>query len=176
MRIQEHLKLSTIAAAVALPFLKQDTWIPFVASLGIDVDHYLWHAMTYRTLSLRDAVYYYGQADPPQLPQQRLLHHPLLLGGLLFLAVRLRSRKLALVLGGLLFHVSLDLIHNTQMRHLKSSLSAQAQSVCPACGKPEDALQLHTVRAARNLLDRYNPRHFVVLCPVCHEEAHRHSS
>ena len=80
MRVQEHIKLSTAAAVVALPWLKQDVWIPFAASIGIDVDHYLWHVLTHRTLSLRAAVRYFGQADPPRLPQARLLHHPIILG------------------------------------------------------------------------------------------------
>jgi len=172
MRVQEHLKLSAIAAVATLPWLKQDVLIPLVASIGIDIDHYLWHAVKYRTLSLRAAGRYFGQADPPQLAQQRLLHHPLLQGALLVLAVRLRSRLLLLILCGLLFHVSLDVIHNTQMKHLKASLSAQAQGKCSACGKQEEALQLHTVHVARNLLDRYNPCNFVVLCPACHEQAH----
>jgi len=47
MRVQEHIKLSGAAALVALPWLKQDVWIPFVASIGIDIDHYLWHAVTH---------------------------------------------------------------------------------------------------------------------------------
>ena len=173
MRVQEHLKLSSVAAVVTLPWLKQEALIPLVASLAVDVDHYLWHAVTHRTLSLRAAVRYFGQADPPQLAQQRVLHHPLLLGLLLVLAMRLRSRLLLLILSGLLFHVSLDAIHVSQMRHLKYSLSEQAHGKCPVCGKPEHALQLHTVHVARNLLDRYNPRHFVVLCPACHEQAHK---
>lgn len=172
MRVQEHLKLSTAAAIVALPWLKQDIWIPFVASIFIDVDHYLWHAIAYRTLSLKEAVRYFGQADPPQLPQARLFHHPLVLGSLLFLAVRTRSRLLGLLLAGLLFHVSLDAIHVSQMSYLKRTLSTQAEHRCTECGQPFDALQLHTVRFARNLLDRYNPQHFVVLCPTCHEKAH----
>ena len=92
MRIQEHIKLSGVAALVALPWLKQDVWIPFVASVGIDVDHYLWHAVTHRTLSLREAVGYFQQADPPQLPQQRLFHQPIVLGVLLFVAAWTRSR------------------------------------------------------------------------------------
>src|SRR5436305_9527447 len=86
MRVQEHIKLSTAAAVVALPWLKQDVWIPLVASIGIDVDHYLWHALTHRTLSLRAALRYFRQADPPQLPEARLLHHPLILGLLLCIA------------------------------------------------------------------------------------------
>ena len=172
MRVQEHLKLSTAAAILALPWLKKDIWIPFASSIFIDVDHYLWYAVAYRTLSLKAAVRYYGQADPPQLPQARLFHHPLVLGALLLFALRLRSRVISLILAGLLFHVSLDIIHNSQMGYLKSSLSKQANNVCPECGQPFDALQLHTVHFASNLLERYNPKHFIVLCPTCHEQAH----
>ncbi len=53
MRVQEHIKLSAAAAIIAAPWLKQDVVIPFASSILIDVDHYLWHAITYRTLSLR---------------------------------------------------------------------------------------------------------------------------
>lgn len=172
MRVQEHLKLSTAAALATAPWLKKDIWIPFAASIFIDVDHYLWYAVTHHTLSLRAAVRYFGQADPPQLPEARLFHHPLVLVTLLFLAVRLRSRLLALVVSGLLFHVSLDAIHVAKMSHLKSSLSQQASNTCPECGQQFDALQLHTQHFATNLLDRYNPQHFIVLCPTCHERAH----
>jgi hypothetical protein len=173
MRIQEHVKLSTAAALVALPWLKKDVWIPFTASIFIDVDHYLWHAVTHRTLSLDAALRYFGQADPPRQGQAKLLHHPVILGSLLLLAIRTRSRILWLILAGLLFHVSLDAVHITQMNTLKRSLSEQAHYICPACGKHYDALQLHTIHFARNLLDRYNPRHYVVLCTTCHEQAHR---
>ncbi|TMD51187.1 MAG: hypothetical protein E6I93_11100 [Chloroflexi bacterium] len=172
MRIQEHVKLSAIGAAAAWPWLKQDVLIPLVASIGIDVDHYLWFAVTHRTLSLRAAMRYFGQADPPQRPAAKFLHHPIVLGALLFVALRLRSRLLLLILAGLLFHVSLDFIHVTQMRTLKQSLSERAQGKCSACGKEEQALQLHTVRVSSNLLERYAPRHYVVLCPSCHEQAH----
>lgn len=173
MRIQEHVKLSTAAALVVLPWLKKDVWIPFTASIFIDVDHYLWHAVTHRTLSLREAVHYFGQADPPRQAQAKFLHHPVILGGLLLLALRTRSRILGLILAGLLFHASLDTLHITQMNRLKHSLSERAGYVCPVCGKHQDVLQLHTVHFARNLLDRYNPHHYVVLCPTCHERAHR---
>lgn len=172
MRVQEHIALSAGAALVALPLLKKDVWIPLAASVLIDVDHFLWYAVTYGTLNLKEAVHYFGQADPPQLPEARLLHNPLLLGSLLFLAARLRSRLLLLVLLGLLFHISLDTIHVTQMGRLKRDLSGQAHRTCPECGANFEPLQLHTVHFARNLLDRYNPQHFVVLCPDCHERAH----
>ncbi len=172
MRVHEHVKLSTAAAVIVAPWLKTDTWIPFAASVLIDVDHYLWHAITYRTLSLRAAVRYFGQADPPQSSEARLLHHPIILVTLLFLAIRLHSRLLALILSGLLFHVCLDAIHVSRVNHLKWTLSQQAHHTCSECGQQYAALQLHTIYVARNLLDRYNPEHFVVLCPTCHELAH----
>jgi hypothetical protein len=172
MRVQDHFKLSTAAAIIVLPWLKTDIWIPFVASIFIDVDHYLWYAIAHRTLSLRAALRYFEQADPPQLQQARVLHHPLILGSVLFLAIRLRSRLLSLLLAGLLFHVSLDAIHVRQMSSLKRRLSEQAKNICQECGRPFDALQLHTVYFATNPLDRYNAQYFIVLCPTCHEKAH----
>ncbi|HEU5226239.1 MAG TPA: hypothetical protein VFU49_00400 [Ktedonobacteraceae bacterium] len=172
MRVQEHLKLSTVAAAVAFPWLKQDIWLPFAASILIDVDHYLWYAVTRRDLSLRAAVRYFGGAHPSSTSWARCLHHPLALGCLLFLVVRWRSRFLWLVLAGLLFHVSLDFIHVDRMERLKQNLTAQAQGVCPACGECADAFELHTLRFSRNIFDRYNIVHFKVLCPQCHELAH----
>jgi len=173
MRIQEHVKLSTAAAVVALPWLKQDVWIPLLASLGIDVDHYIWHAITQRTLSFRAAIRYFGQADPQHLTHAKFLHHPVVLASIFVIALRLRSRLLFLILAGLVFHVCLDTFHDSQMSGLKKSLSEQAQYHCPQCGKEEPALQLHTLHFASNLLERYAPRHFVVLCPDCHEKAHR---
>ena len=173
MRPQEHVKLSAIAAAAAWPWLKQDVWIPFTASILIDADHYLWHAITQRTLSVRAAVRYYRQANPPQRPEMRLLHQPVVLGLLLVLAVRTRSRLLSLILAGLLFHVSLDRYHQAQMRALKRNLNEQANYTCPACGKKLDELELHTTRRPRHFLEQYSSRNFVVLCPECHRAAHQ---
>ena len=87
MRVQDHVKLSATAATLALPWLKKDVWIPLAASIFIDVDHYLWHAVTQRTLSLSAAVRFFGQADPPQTMGAKFFHHPLMLGLLLFLGV-----------------------------------------------------------------------------------------
>jgi endogenous inhibitor of DNA gyrase (YacG/DUF329 family) len=173
MRPQEHVKFSAIAATAAWPWLKKDVWIPFAASILIDADHYLWHAITQRTLSARAAVRYYRQANSPQRPEMRLLHQPVVLGLLLFLAVRTRSRLLSLIFAGLLFHVSLDRYHSTQMRSLKHNLNVQASFTCPTCGKKHAELELHTVRRPQHLLDHYSPRNFIVLCPECHRAAHQ---
>jgi hypothetical protein len=144
MRPQEHIRLSTAAAIVALPWLRQDVWIPWAASILIDVDHYVWHALTHRTLSLRAAVRYFEQANPPRLPQARLLHHPVVLGILLVVAARTRSRILWLMLAGLAFHVSLDVVHVTRMDALKRRLSEQAhQNSCePRSGEDSKQLKL----------------------------------
>jgi hypothetical protein len=172
MRVQEHIKLSAFAATMALPWLGKDVLIPLTSSVLIDVDHYLWHVVTFRTLSLRAAVNYFGKADPPQLKEARLLHHPLVLAILLLIAICTRSRFLMLILAGLLFHVSLDVVHVTQMQSLKQSLSNEAKGICPECGKSCEALQLHTVYFSPSMLNRYNAKNFVVLCPICHEKAH----
>ena len=172
MRVQEHLKLSAVAAAVAFPWLKQDVWLPFATSILIDVDHYLWYVVTRRDLSLRAAVHYFGGAHPSPTRWAKFFHQPPALGCLLFLAVRWRSRFLWLVLAGLLFHVSLDLVHADKMERLKQKLVAQAQGVCPACGERADTLELHTLRFSHNIFDRYNMVHFKVLCPQCHERIH----
>jgi len=172
MRVQEHIKLSVLAATMALPWLGKDVLIPLTSSVAIDVDHYLWHALTFRTLSLRAAVNYFGQADPPQRKEARLLHHPLVLAILLLMAIRTRSRFLLLILAGLIFHVSLDVVHATQMQSLKQSLSEEANSICPECGEWCEALQLHTIHFSPSMLNRYSAKNFVVLCPTCHEKAH----
>ncbi len=172
MRVQEHVKLSAIAATIALPWLGKDVIIPLSSSVLIDVDHYFWHAITFRTLSFRAAVKYFGQADPPQFKGARLLHHPLVLGTLLAIALLTRSRFLMLILAGLVFHVSLDVVHVTQMQSLKQALSKAANNICPECGERCEALQLHTLYFSPSMLNRYNAEHFVVLCPICHEKAH----
>jgi hypothetical protein len=172
MRVQEHIKISTAAATIVLPWLGKDVWIPLTASIVIDVDHYIWHAVSYRTLSLHAAIQYFGQAAPPQRQEARLLHHPVVLGILLVIALRTRSRILSLILAGMIFHVSLDVVHATKMNSLKQSLGQKAHGICPECGQECEALQLHTVYFSPNMFDRYNPEHFVVLCPTCHAQAH----
>src|SRR4051812_294026 len=108
MRPQDHAKISAVAAAIAWPWLKQDIWIPYTASILIDVDHYCWHALTQRTLSLRAMARYFGQGKAPQRPEVRLLHQPMVLGSLLLFAMSIRSRFLGLIISGLIFHVCLD--------------------------------------------------------------------
>jgi hypothetical protein len=172
MTVREHVTLSTAMAAAALPWLKADVWIPFAASVLVDADHYVWHAVTRRTLSPRAALRYFGQADPPQPAQSRLLHQPLAVGTVAIAAAATRSRTLALILGGMLFHLTLDVVHERQTRRLRRRLTLRAREMCQACGQGPVELQLHTLRVSRNPLQRYSPRHYVVLCRACHRKAH----
>ncbi|HEX7737992.1 MAG TPA: hypothetical protein VF458_24315 [Ktedonobacteraceae bacterium] len=172
MRIQNHVQLSALAAAAAWPWLKKDVWIPFTASILIDADHYIWYAITHRTLSLRATLHYYQRSNPPQFAEQRLLHQPLVLGLLLFLAVRTRSRLLSLILAGLLFHVGLDHYHKYQMRTLKRTLNEQAHFTCPQCGQQFPELELHTIHTPKLVFKHYQPQNFLVLCPTCHHTTH----
>jgi hypothetical protein len=173
MRTQEHIKISAIAATLALPWLKGDIWIPFTSSVLIDVDHYAWYVISQRDLSLRGMARYFQQGKPPQRPEVRLLHQTPVVGCLLLLAMLTRSRVLGLIVAGLLFHISLDRFHKAEMRHLQRSLNEQAHTTCPNCGQQDQVLQLHSVRKPRNLLDRYNQNNFVALCPSCHQKAHK---
>lgn len=173
MRPQEHVKISAIAAVVAWPWLKQDVWIPYTASILIDIDHYTWHAITQRTLSLRAMARYFRQGKAPQRPEVRLLHQPFILFLLLVIAMRTRSRLLGLILGGLAFHVCLDRYHQAQLRQLKRTLNQQTSATCARCGSAYPELELHTLRKPRNLLEQYSSRNFTVLCPTCHALAHQ---
>ena len=173
MRIQEHLKLSSVASLVALPWLKRDIWIPFTSSILIDVDHYLWYAATHRSLSLREAVRYFRQAQPTRRPEAKLFHHPIILGTLALLASVTRWRVLWLILAGMLFHVSLDAIHNTEFARIQQTLVHNAQGRCPECGQQSDALELHTARVSKNFFTVYSSGNYIPLCHTCHERAHQ---
>lgn len=173
MRPQDHAKISAVAAVAALPWLKQDVWIPYTASILIDVDHYCWHAISQRTLSLRAMARYFAQGKAPQRPEVRLLHQPPVLGLLLLLAVGTRSRLLGLILSGLIFHVCLDRYHQTRMRYLRRSLSEQANFTCPKCGTPHGELELHMLRRPRSLRERYSASSFIALCHSCHKALHQ---
>lgn len=173
MRPQEHAKISAVAAVVAWPWLKNDVWIPYTASILIDVDHYCWHAITQRTLSLRAMARYFRQGKAPDRPEVRLLHQPMTLGVLLLLAVGTRSRLLGLILSGLVFHVCLDRYHQTQTRYLKRILSERVGFKCAHCGEPHEKLEMHMIRRPRNLRERYSPDTFIVLCPACHRKSHQ---
>jgi hypothetical protein len=173
MRLEEHLTFSTAAALLALPWLKEDVWLPYAASLLIDGDHYLWYVVTQRRLDPREALRYFRRPQARRGPLAKPLHHPLVLTLLALLALSTHSRRLWLVLAGLVFHVSLDAFNNQKVRGIQRQLQREAGERCPRCGLPTPRLELHALRPVRTLLARYQRANYVVLCPACHRELHR---
>src|SRR6266699_1653148 len=111
-------------------------------------------------------------AQPLDRAEMRVQEHIKLSALAATIALRTRSRFLTLILAGLIFHVSLDVVHVAQLQSLKQSLSEEANGICPECGERCEEFQLHTVYFSPSVLNRYNAKHFVVLCPTCHEKAH----
>jgi hypothetical protein len=176
MRLEEHLALSTAAALVALPWLKEEIWLPYAASILIDVDHYVAYAMTQHRLDPRAALRYLKRPLPGRRRLPKPFHHPLLLLLLTGLALCTRSRRLWLLLAGMLFHISLDAFNNGEVRRIQRSLQQEANGHCPQCGQPCHWLELHAVAPTRTLLTRYRRTRYVVLCPACHHAAHGRST
>ncbi|WP_052890554.1 hypothetical protein [Thermogemmatispora carboxidivorans] len=173
MRLEEHVAFSTAAALVALPWLKEEIWLPYTASILIDVDHYLEFVAARRRLSLREALRYLRTPHRQRGPLPKPLHHPLTLSALAALAALTRQRWLWLVLAGMLFHVSLDACNNELVRGIQRQLQREAAGRCPGCARQVSRLELHARRPLRSLLARYQRANYVVLCPECHRLVHQ---
>lgn len=146
MRLEEHVAFSTAAALVALPWLKEEIWLPYTASILIDVDHYLEFVAARRRLSLREALRYLRTPHRQRGPLPKPLHHPLTLSALAALAALTRQRWLWLVLAGMLFHVSLDACNNELVRGIQRQLQREAAGRCPGCARQVSRLELHARR------------------------------
>ncbi|WP_069805619.1 hypothetical protein [Thermogemmatispora onikobensis] len=173
MRLEEHVAFSTAAALVALPWLKEEVWLPYTASILIDLDHYLEFVAARRRLSLREALRYLRTPHRQRGPLPKPLHQPLTLSALAALAALTRQRWLWLVLAGMLFHVSLDACNNELVRGIQRQLQREAAGRCPGCARQVSRLELHARRPLRSLLARYQRANYVVLCPECHRLAHQ---
>jgi hypothetical protein len=173
MRLEEHVAFSTAAALLALPWLKEEIWLPYAASILIDVDHYLEFVAARRRLSLREALRYLRTPQRQRGPLPKPLHQPWTLTALAALAALTRQRWLWLVLVGMLFHVGLDACNNQLVRHIQGQLQQEAAGRCPRCARETTRLELHARRPLRTLLARYRRANYVVLCPECHRLAHQ---
>src|SRR5262249_2220308 len=58
------------------PRLRGAVLAPWAVCILLDVDHYLWFCVHERTLSLKKAVRFFNQAQPPQHAGTRALTHP----------------------------------------------------------------------------------------------------
>lgn len=169
MRVQDHLVLSTLAAAALYPVLGRKVVVPWAASLLIDVDHYAWYTISRRSLNPLEAVRYFNQAQPEQHAGTRRLHSPdvlgaLWLGGMLW-------KPLRLVFFGFLFHMSIDYAHSKWSAKARRLTLERDQSTCRLCGTADDTVVAHIWRQPR-VMPSYRLEHLVSLCGPCHELAH----
>jgi hypothetical protein len=169
VRVSDHALISTGAAAALYPRLRGKVLVPWAASVLIDVDHYLWFCVSQRSLSPRQAVRFFNQAQPPQHSGTRLLHHPVTL--LLVLLVSYRWRWAALLLLGMAFHVGLDVYHGARMDEVRRAALRRDAATCQQCGARGPDVVAHVWRQPR-LLAAYRVEHLISLCAACHELAH----
>ena len=170
MRVRDHVALSTGVAALLYPRYRTSVVRPWLASILIDVDHYLWYSVRHRRLNPVTAVCSFNSAQPPKHPATRPFHHSAVLLSLLVLSARWRA-PLVPVLVGMTFHVSLDRYHRTRTAHAQAAALTRDNFTCQVCGTKGPNVVPHLWRQPR-LLPSYRVGHFVSVCGSCHEVAH----
>ena len=168
MRVRDHVAISTMGAAVLYPRLGGAVLGSWAASILIDVDHYVWFCLHQRRLNPRAAVRFFNQAQPPQHPQTRLLHSPVVL---LLLLLGARRRGAAAALLGMAFHVAMDIYDAARRDRARAAARARDGFTCQHCGAQGPAVVAHLWRQPW-LLPSYRPEYFTSLCGACHEAAH----
>jgi hypothetical protein len=111
----------------------------------------------------------YTQANAPQHPATRGLHHPAV--ALLLLLLSRRERAAALPLMGMAFHVGLDVYHRMHTAEAKTAALKRDHFTCQVCGAQRGDVVAHVWRQPR-VLPSYELEHFVTVCDGCHEAAH----
>jgi hypothetical protein len=170
MRVRDHIALSTVAAAVLEPWFGREVLGFWAGGVIIDADHYLWFCMRQRRLSLRAAVGFFNEADPPQNPATRAFHTPAALLAVL-LATCCRPQMLPFA-AGMGLHVGLDAMHELRMDRARAAALRRDGFSCQACGTRGPHVGTHVRRQPR-LLPSYGERNLVSLCGACHVDAHQ---
>jgi hypothetical protein len=170
MRVRDHIALSTAGALVARRWAGRRVLAPWLASILVDVDHYLWFAVRERNVNPLAAARYFNGAHPADHAATRALHTPPALYGALLLGVYRRGTLSAAL--GLAAHVALDAHHEARVRTARDAALRRDDFTCQGCGVQGRQVETHLWRQPV-LLPSYRPRDFLSLCPSCHEEAHR---
>jgi hypothetical protein len=170
VRVRDHLALTTVGALLLYPRLKRAALAPWAVGVLLDVDHYLWFCAHERTMSLKKAVRFFNQAQPPQHAGTRALHHPLVLSLLVAWSVPWRGARLLLM--GFAFHISLDIYHQIRLTIARRKTLQRDDFICQQCGAQGGDVIAHLWRQPL-LLPSYRIHHLISLCGRCHEAAHR---
>lgn len=170
MRIRDHVILSSLGALALYPRLNKKVLVPWATSILLDGDHYVWFCIHERRLNPWEAMRFFGQAQPPHHRNTRRLHSIDVLLTLLALGYPWRGARLLLL--GALFHVVLDVLHETRMSDARRNALRRDHYVCQWCGTQDGTIVAHLWRQPA-LLPSYRMEHFVSLCQACHEAAHK---
>jgi hypothetical protein len=135
----------------------------------IDADHYLWFCLRRHRLSPVAAISFFNEAHPPQHSATRALHSPIVLLGVLALAVR--RRGLLPVAAGMAMHVAMDAQHEARMHRARAAALERDDFSCLACGTRAPHIDTHLLHQPW-LLPSYSTQNLVSLCVSCHELAH----
>jgi hypothetical protein len=169
MRVRDHVVLSTAAALAARPWVGRSVLAPWLASILVDLDHYVWFAFHERTVNPLAATRYFNGAHPADHAATRALHSSLAVSCSLLLGVYRRGALKAAL--GLAAHVALDAGHEARVRTARDAALRRDGFTCRSCGAQGGQVETHLLRQPF-LLPSYRPDDFVSLCPSCHEEAH----
>jgi|GEM_PF-518481 len=168
MRVRDHIVLSSCAVVVAWPWLGRAALLPWIASILIDIDHYLFFIYQRRQVDPLAAVQFFDQAQPPQHLGTRLLHTPLVLA---LLVPGRRWRVFRLFLLGMVFHIGLDLYHLAKTRNARREALRRDNFTCQQCGDHYRTIVAHLQRQPR-FLPSYDVECYTALCSRCHEAVH----
>jgi hypothetical protein len=140
-----------------------------VASIAVDVDHYLWFALSRNRWNPLATIRFFNEPGPPQHAATRVLHGRWALLTIGLLALRHREARAALL--GMAAHVALDAYHDRRMDGIRLAALLRDDHTCRLCGTRGADLGTH-LQWQPKLFPSYASQHQITLCNTCHEAAH----
>lgn len=116
MKIYQHIIFSIIFLLILYPFFSYYSFIPFIASLLIDIDHYFYYIKTKKSLNIKSCYTFFGKFEKYEGPIiffLAIFHTYEFL--IIMIILSFFNEILALITVGLIFHLILDYIE-TKMR------------------------------------------------------------
>jgi hypothetical protein len=172
VRVRDHVAVSTAGAALLQPVLGPAVLGAWVASIVIDVDHYLWFCVTQHSTNPVAAMRFFSEPEAPQHRATRIFHSPLVLSAVCVLGVR--QRKFLPAAMGMALHIAADAYHEARLDAAGTAALQRDGFTCQSCGA-KGRVTAHVQRQPR-LLPSYRVDNLVTLCPDCHRAAHGHQA
>jgi hypothetical protein len=141
----------------------------WAASIFIDIDHYLWYCVRYRSVNPLAAMRVFNGPESPHHPITRVFHNPVAISALLMLGAR--RRRLLPVAIGMALHVAVDGYHEARMNRVRAAAMRRDGFTCQECGAKGSGVVTHLQRQPW-LLPSYDIDRIITLCASCHEAAH----